>query len=85
MITPSLTNFADFVEKPKPVIPKTPKQIQRSVNWYLNILLFLIICIGGFFLYRKYKNKEKHQEETVQKLKQFDTYLQENIINDMLK
>ena len=32
MIKPSLTNFADFVEKPKPVIPKTPKQIQQGIN-----------------------------------------------------
>ena len=70
MIKPSLTNFADFVEKPKPVIPKTPKQIQQYVNWYLNIVVVLVICIGGFYLYQRYKYKEQHEQETKEKLKQ---------------
>ena len=84
MIKPSLTNFADFVEKPKPVIPKTPKQIQRYVNWYLNIVVVLVICIGGFYLYQRYKYKEQHEQETRDKLQKFDNYLQEYYINDML-
>ena len=84
MIKPSLTNFADFVEKPKPVIPKTPKQIQKSVNWYLNIIVILVILIGGYYLYQRFKNKGQHEQETHERLKQFDNYLQEHAINDML-
>jgi uncharacterized membrane protein YukC len=84
MIKPKLTNFADFIEKPKPVIPKTKYQVQKEINWRLNILLFMVICIGLYYLYKKYKEKEQHQIETIQKLKEFDNYLQEKIINDMV-
>ena len=84
MIKPTLTNFADFVEEPIPVIPKTPKQIQQSVNWYLNIIVLLVILIGVFYLYRRYKYKEQHEQETKEKLKQFDEYLNDYYINDML-
>ena len=84
MIKPSLTNFADFIEKPKPVIPKTPKQIQQSVNWYLNIIVVLVILIGGFYLYQRFRNKEEHEQDTRERLKQFDNYLQEHTISDML-
>ena len=84
MIKPSLTNFADFVEKTKPVIPKTPKQLQQSVNWYLNIVVILVILIGGFYLYQRFRNKEQHEQDTREKLHKFDSYLQEHTINDML-
>ena len=84
MIKPSLTNFADFIEKPKPVIPKTPKQIQQSVNWYLNIIVILVILIGGFYLYQRFRNKEEHEQDTRERLKHFDNYLQEHTISDML-
>ena len=84
MIKPSLTNFADFVEKPKPSIPKTPEQVQHGINLYLNIVVVLVICIGGFYLYQRYKYKEQHEQETRDKLQKFDNYLQEYYINDML-
>jgi len=84
MIKPNLTNFADYVEKPKLVIPKTPRQIQQGINWYLNIVVLLVIFIGGFYLYQRYKYKEQHEQETRDKLHKFDNYLQEYYINDML-
>jgi len=84
MIKPCLTNFADLVEKPKPAIPKTPQQIQQSVNWYLNIIVLLVIFMGVFYLYRRYKYKEQHEQETKERIKQFDNYLNEYYINDML-
>ena len=84
MLKPNLTNFADFIEKPKPVIPKTKVEVQRNVNWYLNILVLLVITIGCIFLYRRYKYKEQHELETKEKLNQFDNYLNEYYINDML-
>jgi len=84
MIKPSLTNFADFVEKPKPVIPKTPQQIQQGINWYLNIIVVLVILIGSYYLYQRFINKGKHEQETKDKLQTFDNYLQEHTINDML-
>ena len=84
MIKPNLTNFTDFVEIPKPVIFKTPQQIQQGINWYLNIVVVLVIFIGGFYLYQRYKYKEQHEQETRVKLQKFDNYLQEYYINDML-
>jgi len=85
MIKPQLTNFTDFIEKPKPVIPKTKYQIQESVNWYLNIIVFLVVIIGFVCLYLRYKHKELNKQETMKKIQDFDAYLQENIMNDMLQ
>ena len=85
MIQPSLTNFADFIEKPKLVIPKTKLEIQSDINTYLNIIVLLIVIIGFIFLYFRFKYKSQHEEETKQKLKKFDNYLNEYYINDMLK
>jgi uncharacterized membrane protein YukC len=84
MITPRLTNFADFVEKPIPEIPKTKYQVQREVNWYLNTIIFLVLVIGCYYLYQRYKFKEYHEQQTKEKLTQFDNYLNEYYINDML-
>lgn len=84
MLKPKLTNFADFVEKPKPVIPKTKYQVQKEINLYLNIIVFLIIVIGLYYLYQRYKYKEYHEKQTIQKLKEFDEYLNEFYIDDMI-
>ena len=84
MLKPCLTNFTDFIEKPKPVIPKTKYQIQQDINWYINIIISLVILIGIYYLYQRYKFKHIHEEETKQKLAQFDEYLNEFYINDML-
>ncbi len=84
MIQPSLTNFTDFIEKPKPVIPKSKREIQSDINTYLNIIVLLIVIIGFIFLYFRFKYKTQHEEETKEKLKKFDNYLNEYYINDML-
>ena len=46
MLKPSLTNFSDFIEKPKPVIPKSKYEIQQDINWSLNIIVILIVIIA---------------------------------------
>ncbi len=84
MIKPNLTNFTYFIEKPKQVIHKTKIQIQEELNLYLNIGLLMIIIIGLYYLYRRYKTKEEHEKNTKLKLQKFDNYLKEHIINDML-
>jgi nitric oxide reductase large subunit len=85
MIKPSLTNFAEFFDTPKPVTKKTQYEIQQSINWSLNIVVLLIVIIGFISLYYRFKYKTQHEEDTRYKLKQFDTYLNEYYINDMLK
>ena len=67
MIKPTLTNFNDFIDKPKPIIMKTPKQLQQDMNKYLNIIICLIIVIGLVYLYQRYKYKTEHEEETKKK------------------
>ena len=84
MYKPTLTNFADFIEKPKPVIPKSKYEVQKDINMYLNIALLLVIVIGGIYLYHRFKYKKDREEETKQKLQEFDNYLNEYYINDML-
>tara|TARA_Y100000389_G_scaffold51849_1_gene47577 strand:+ start:77 stop:337 length:261 start_codon:yes stop_codon:yes gene_type:complete len=85
MLKPSLTNFSDFIEKPKPVIPKSKYEIQQDINWSLNIIVILIVIIGFICLYYRFKYKGQHEKETKEKLKQFDEYLNEYYINDMLQ
>jgi hypothetical protein len=84
MLRPKLTNFSDFIEKPKPVIPKTKKDVQSEINLYLNILLFMVIIIGCFYLYYRFKYKKVREEETKEKLTHFNNYLNDYFINDML-
>lgn len=84
MLSPNLTNLSEFVDPPKLITPISTKDIQSSVNWYLNILLSMVLCIGGYFLYYRYKYKEYHEGITRLKIKEFDEYLQERAINDML-
>jgi len=84
MNKPKLTNFTDFIEKPKPVIPKTPKEIKNEINLYLNIALFLIIIIGSGVLYYRYKYKEQEKELTNLKLNKLDDYMADYIIENMI-
>tara|TARA_B100000900_G_scaffold16438_1_gene12974 strand:- start:1051 stop:1359 length:309 start_codon:yes stop_codon:yes gene_type:complete len=85
MIRPKLTNFADYVVKPKPVIPKTKIQIQKQTSNYLTIALFMIICIGFLSIYIRYKTKQSQENTTKLKLSQLNNYIQDHMINDMLE
>lgn len=85
MIRPNLTNFADYVVKPKPVIPKTKIQIQKQTSNYLTIALLLIICIGFLSIYIRYKTKQSQENTTKLKLSQLNNYIQDHMINDMLE
>ena len=84
MIKPTLTIFNDFIDKPKPIIMKSPKQLQENVNWYLNIIIFLVIVIGLVYLYQRYKYKIEHEKEIKDRLTKFDNYLNDYYINDMI-
>ena len=88
MLKPSLTDFTDFIEKPKPVKVKTKFQIQQDINLYLNIALFLIIIIGAMVLYYRGKHKEEKKQLASNKITQLDDYMkdymEEQIIHSML-
>jgi hypothetical protein len=84
MLQPKLTNFVDFIEKPKQYFPKTKHQVQNDINWYLNILIFLIILIGSMCLYNRYKTKEVRHKTAVHTIQKFNEYIDEYNINNML-
>jgi hypothetical protein len=84
MNKPKLTDFTDFIEKPKPVIPKSHKEIKNEINLYLNIALILIIIIGAGVLYYRHKYKEQTNELTKIKLQNLDDYMDDYIIQDMI-
>ncbi len=84
MFRPKLSDFSAFVEKPKPVKIITKYDIQQNINFYMNLVLFLIILLGCLVLYYrgKYKlDREKQAKETITK---FENYMNDYIISDML-
>ena len=82
---PKLTNFADFIEKPKPVIVKSAFEKHREYTVYLNITLLMMICLGCSLLYLRYKHKEARKQETKETLLKFDNYINEFIINEVIE
>ncbi len=85
MLQPKLTNFSDFIEKPKPVKVKTKFEIQNDINLYLNIALFLIVIIGILVLYYRGKYKKDREENAKKKISEFEEYMNDYIIYDMLE
>lgn len=85
MNKPSLTNFTDFIDKPKYIIPKSKHEIQKNINFYLNICVILIIVMGAYALYFRFKYKELRHKQALESIKHFDTYLNEYYINDLLE
>ena len=85
MLRPSLTNFSEFVEPPKPVIRKSPFEKQQEFKFYLNLLVLSIIGGGCVLLYLRYKYKAHREQETKAKLLQFDSYINDYIISDMIQ
>ncbi len=84
MLKPKLTNLSAFVDKPKPVIIKSKRQIQYDVNYYMNIALFLIIITGFLVLYFRHKYKKERELEAKQTLMKFDDFMNDHIIHSML-
>ena len=79
MYKPALTNFADFIEKPKPVIPKSKYEVQSDINMYLNIALFMVIVIGGIYLYQRLNEKKLNELKKQNTIIGFHQYVKEKI------
>jgi cbb3-type cytochrome oxidase subunit 3 len=84
MLTPHLSDFSDFVDKPKLVITKSTLEIQQDKNLYMNIALLLIVVIGFTLLYYRKQNKQANEEYAKQKIVQFEDYMNDSIIHGML-
>ncbi len=84
MIKPNLSDFSDFVEKPKPVIHKSMIDIKKEQTMYMNIILIIIVLIGIYYLYYRIKEKEKREKQAQQKIKELDDYMNDYLMNNML-
>ena len=85
MIKPSLSDFSQFADKPKPVKFKTKFEIQKEQSLYMNIILLLIVVIGFIILYYRKKYKTEREDKAKEKIQHLEDYMNDYIINDMLK
>jgi hypothetical protein len=79
---PRLVDPAWF-DKPKPklkVMKKSELSIKSSDNsLMINLVGFLILCIGGLCIYQRYIEREKTELETQNTIIGFHEYVKENI------
>jgi len=70
MIKPQLVDLEQFKPKPPPIVMPSPKELQSSVNLYMNVVVVGVILVGCYFLYHKLRSKDqetiKYQNDVVQ-------------------
>ena len=82
LIKPKLVDY-NLIKFPK----KNPKKIQQKIvkqdnsKFYLNLLMVLILCIGGYALYYRMKNKEKERLELEANILFIDEYVNNSLKN----
>ena len=75
MAPPKLVDYSMFKKK----VIETPKIIVREIksktklnnndfSFLVNIIIFLILFIGGYLLYKRYKNKDDNKKIYTQKI-----------------
>ena len=75
MAPPKLVDYSMFKKK----VIETPKIIVRGIKsktklnnndftFLVNIIIFLILFIGGYLLYKRYKNKDDNKKIYTQKI-----------------
>lgn len=83
LIKPKLVDY-NLIKFPK----KKPTKIQHKIvkqdnsKFYLNLFMILILCIGGYALYYRMKNKEKERIELEANILFIDEYVN-NSLKDM--
>ena len=93
LIKPKLVDY-NLIKFPK----KKPTKIQQKIHhkmqqktmkqdnskFYLNLFMILILCIGGYALYYRMKNKEKERLELEANILFIDEYVNNSLreIND---
>lgn len=90
LIKPKLVDY-NLIKFPK----KKPTKIQQKIHhkmqpkimkqdnskFYLNLLMILILCIGGYALYYRMKNKEKDRLELEANILFIDEYVNNSLKN----
>jgi hypothetical protein len=82
LIKPKLVDY-NLIKFPK----KKPTKIQQKIvkqdnsKFYLNLFMILILCIGGYALYYRMKNKEKERLELEANILFIDEYVNNSLKN----
>ena len=81
LIKPQLVDH-DLIKFPKKKPSKIQQQIKKQDNtkFYINFFMILILCVGGYVLYKRMMNKEQEKRENETNLLLFHQY-----VNDSLK
>ena len=80
LIKPKLVDY-NLIKFPK----KKPTKIQHKIvkqdnsKFYLNLFMILILCIGGYALYYRMKNKEKERLELEANILFIDEYVNNSL------
>lgn len=66
------------------VLPTIVKKSEGSYNWLIGIIIFLIVGLGGFFLYKKYKkvSSPKPQEKLEKTAKLYEKRVSGNLTKE---
>ena len=74
MAPPKLIDYSMFNKKVKVDPPKIKEVkikkplIKTNYSFFINIIIFLIIFIGGYLLYQRYKHKDENKKNYTKKL-----------------
>ena len=75
MAPPKLVDYSMFkkkiIETPKIIVKEIKSKTKLNNNdfsFLVNIIIFLILFIGGYLLYKRYKNKDDNKKIYTQKI-----------------
>ena len=79
---PKLVDYSIFVKKKIPSQPEKinqPKIIQNNdFGFLINIIILLILFIGGYLLYKRYKNKDENNKIYTKKIENLYNTINKN-------
>ena len=88
LIKPKLVDY-NLIKFPKKKPTKIQQKIQQKIKqetlkkdnnkFYLNLFMILILCIGGYALYYRMKNKEKERLELEANILFIDEYVNNSL------
>ena len=88
LIKPKLVDY-NLIKFPKKKTTKIQQKIQQKIyqetlkkdnsKFYLNLFMLLILCIGGYALYYRMKNKEKERIELEANILFIDEYVNNSL------
>ncbi len=84
MLNQKLVDYSEFI-KPIPLKkPPSSQDIQQVVNTFLNIVVFISILLGLYYLYYKHKHKEYNKQLYHKKVNELNEYLNNKNIDELL-